>query len=548
MGFSPTVRNEALTSAARHCCVCHRYKGVKIEVHHIKPEAEGGPNTIDNAIALCFDCHTDAGHYNDQHPKGTKFSRPELKLAREKWYKIVQYHHIQAPSNTSDHFHFKHLILRDYQTATEILSGNLKEFPFPQTILLRNEQFSFCKNLIDSNTHKYRIWRVELEGLNSIEEMRKVYPDIVIVDKTDAEISYFEASRIPTREELVKVRHEMDSFMQHLLDSSIDPALFCKAVFWINYQGCGDDTIGEPKYSQSIIFKPFWFSFLTITNTHDKSLEIEELIGNSQNNSGSLLHAHDSSHEESATIKFPKLAILPNQTVLVSTGLLLSPFNEEDFNETIISDESMEDFARSQVITHKIRNADKTDFRFIGKYFKPTELQYNFEDRLVTSEMHTLDLNNVFMLDRHWHIGSCPHLFYKRIDEKTEYVRELFIKTPGIKAEELLKIPENISEIILVELEDEITYIQEVSVNRVKVIEEIILNKGEEIRFAVKPNDHVSLIGYYKTEFTDIGRIEGQLIRNRILGKYLLSKNKETGIKIKKASKGKAGALPDLQG
>lgn len=532
MGFSPAIKSDALILAARHCCVCHRYKGLNIEVHHIVQEADGGPNTIENAITLCFDCHANAGHYNDNHPKGTKYSKPELRKAKEVWHKIVQDHHIQAPSNTSDHFHFRHLILRDYETATEIFSGNLKEFPFPQTILLRNEQLSFCKHFIDTNPHKYRISWIEAEGLNSIEEMRKAYPDIVVVDKTDAEISYFEASRIPKLEELLKNRDKMDPFMVHLLDNNVDPIFFCKAVFSINYQGCGDDAIGEPKYSQSIIFKPFWFSFLAITNTHSQPLEIDTLIGNAQNNSNLLLHAQDLTKEEPESVKFPKLAILPNQTILISTGLLLSPFNEEDFNETVISEESMEDFARSQVITHMIRNGDKTDFRFIGKYFKPTEIRYNFEDRLVTSEMHTLDLNNLFMLDRHWHIGSCPHLFYKRIDEKTEYVRELFIHTPGVSECEILNVPMNVVEIIIAELEDEITYIKEVLINDNMVFEDIILNKGEEIKFFVKRGDIVKLTGYYKSAFEDLPRREGQLLRNRIIGKYLLTKNSEKSISV----------------
>ena len=55
----------------------------KIEIHHITPQAEGGADTIENAIALCFDCHADAGHYNTDHPKGTKYSRPELRMAKE---------------------------------------------------------------------------------------------------------------------------------------------------------------------------------------------------------------------------------------------------------------------------------------------------------------------------------------------------------------------------------------------------------------------------------------------------------------------------------
>jgi len=90
MAFNKEIKTKALVSAARHCCVCHRYKGVKVEVHHIVPIFKGGTDTEDNAIALCFDCHADAGHYNSKHPRGIKFSPEELRYARDVWYSNVK--------------------------------------------------------------------------------------------------------------------------------------------------------------------------------------------------------------------------------------------------------------------------------------------------------------------------------------------------------------------------------------------------------------------------------------------------------------------------
>lgn len=36
MNFSQSVKDKVMNASARLCCVCHRYKGVKIELHHIK--------------------------------------------------------------------------------------------------------------------------------------------------------------------------------------------------------------------------------------------------------------------------------------------------------------------------------------------------------------------------------------------------------------------------------------------------------------------------------------------------------------------------------
>lgn len=97
MGFSREVKEEIFVRCARHCCVCHKGVGLHIEVHHIKPQKDGGDDTIDNAIGLCFNCHADAGHYFAGHPKGSKLSPNELKKHRDSWFNIVETHNIKPP-------------------------------------------------------------------------------------------------------------------------------------------------------------------------------------------------------------------------------------------------------------------------------------------------------------------------------------------------------------------------------------------------------------------------------------------------------------------
>jgi hypothetical protein len=61
-----------------------------VNVHHILPEADGGPNTLDNAIVLCLKCHAEAGHYNPRHPLGVKYSPSELRRHRDEWWKYCE--------------------------------------------------------------------------------------------------------------------------------------------------------------------------------------------------------------------------------------------------------------------------------------------------------------------------------------------------------------------------------------------------------------------------------------------------------------------------
>lgn len=86
MGFSASVKDEVLVRCGRHCCLCGKYAGIKIELHHIKQVTDGGDDSIDNCKPLCLDCHAEVKAYNPHHPKGRKFTERELKGHRDTCY------------------------------------------------------------------------------------------------------------------------------------------------------------------------------------------------------------------------------------------------------------------------------------------------------------------------------------------------------------------------------------------------------------------------------------------------------------------------------
>ncbi len=89
MPFPASVVDELLVKCARFCCLCRQHKGQKMEIHHIDQEADGGANTADNGLPVCFDCHADVNSYNDNHPKGRKYRAKELRQLRDQWFKLV---------------------------------------------------------------------------------------------------------------------------------------------------------------------------------------------------------------------------------------------------------------------------------------------------------------------------------------------------------------------------------------------------------------------------------------------------------------------------
>lgn len=90
MGFPAAVRDDALVACGRHCCLCHKFCGIKMELHHIVQRAEDGADTFANCIPLCLDCHADMRSYDHKHPKGIKYTPGELTRHRDNWYAKIK--------------------------------------------------------------------------------------------------------------------------------------------------------------------------------------------------------------------------------------------------------------------------------------------------------------------------------------------------------------------------------------------------------------------------------------------------------------------------
>ncbi|RIK56501.1 hypothetical protein DCC62_30360 [candidate division KSB1 bacterium] len=93
MGFPPNVVEKALLDCGRYCCNCHKFCSFKIETHHIVSPADGGDDSYDNCIPLCFDCHADVRAYDPKHPIGRSYKPSELKERRDRWYEKVKNGH-----------------------------------------------------------------------------------------------------------------------------------------------------------------------------------------------------------------------------------------------------------------------------------------------------------------------------------------------------------------------------------------------------------------------------------------------------------------------
>jgi hypothetical protein len=79
MAFSEALKLEVKQKAAFTCCRCRR---IGVEIHHIIPQEENGPDTIDNAAPLCPACHDEFG--------ANPVKRKQIREMRDWWYGKVE--------------------------------------------------------------------------------------------------------------------------------------------------------------------------------------------------------------------------------------------------------------------------------------------------------------------------------------------------------------------------------------------------------------------------------------------------------------------------
>lgn len=164
MGFSQSVVEKALLSCGRHCSICHKFCGTKIELHHIKQKKDGGDDTFDNCLPLCFDCHADVMQYNPDHPKGKRYNSSELKKHRNNWYKKVELSGGLIITNTN----YREIDKKTFERLNELLpSKDLMYFikhngfsgKFNDNLMIKTDTF-----LLECELPEFEFLDADLEG------------------------------------------------------------------------------------------------------------------------------------------------------------------------------------------------------------------------------------------------------------------------------------------------------------------------------------------------------------------------------------------------
>ena len=103
MAFSESVKHEVKVNSDFSCCICHEKD---VHIHHIIPQAEGGPDTIENAAPLCPNCHDRFG--------GNPLKRKFIGETRDYWYEVCLKKYSASKMDLTE-------ILKDYIKKEDVL-------------------------------------------------------------------------------------------------------------------------------------------------------------------------------------------------------------------------------------------------------------------------------------------------------------------------------------------------------------------------------------------------------------------------------------------
>lgn len=105
MAFRQQIIDKVKEKSAFRCCRC---QSIGIEIHHILPQKDKGPDTFENAAPLCPNCHS---YFGDNPIK-----RKEITQMRDWWYKVAEKRYSTVDINFN--------LLNDINTKVEALSTN----------------------------------------------------------------------------------------------------------------------------------------------------------------------------------------------------------------------------------------------------------------------------------------------------------------------------------------------------------------------------------------------------------------------------------------
>jgi len=487
-----------------------------VEVHHIVPEADGGPNIPDNAIVLCFDCHADAGHYNPRQPRGTKFSPQELRDAKEKWFSIVREGSLTSPETTPDVLYYRYLICRNLDIVAEILAGNFDHIPVEQPLLVQNDSSSFLGRLVDDVGRTSQTDVFNGGWFANRDEYLQAHPDASAVDRGGGNFSFYELLRVPTHEELLAKWSPGRPLIKRLIDSGAQPEDF--SIVGSFFQQCGTG-----HFQEDLVLRPLWGVFLAVTNISDSPQTLKRLEAAGSPNKD--FRPFQPLSDPPTELRLPAAPILSGATVVVPLGAVLGPLGRIEEEIWSRTDTDLKRWGPVQLVAHSGTKQAKAH-ALVGPFLWPKGLHVTSSGSNIYQEVHELDLTNVYMLDRYWEAGCCPHLFFLLEGAEVVYGGPLLAAGNSKNVISTFTVPMGVTRLLIAELEDEVTRLDHIWLDDQQNTPGRTLTRGQVLQLAVSPGVIVRIEGSYVPRVESSDGSENSSRRAMLVDEFIHSRTR----------------------
>ena len=221
----------------------------------------------------------------------------------------------------------------------------------------------------------------------------------------------------------------------------------------------------------------------------------------------------------------PKCDVSAGQTILVPLALLMAPIEELGESQVEVQTFSAPGDSVEVMNLTEFSTEHLSQFRVYGPSFWPKQIELKYGGVQIVQKVHPFAQGSVYTLDRVWLCGSCPHLFVFDRNHVPLYVGELIPSGERRVSVHAVNIPVGAVELVIAELEDEVSIFSELSIDGAIVLEQARIRKGDVLRFPVSGANSLRVVGAYFPTHKEVNDLHGPETRNRLICKFLCGMN-----------------------
>lgn len=401
----------------------------------------------------------------------------------------------------------RYFVTKNSSIIQEISKGDLSVFPVKNSLVFVNDVLKFQKNIIKNFQPESK--KIFYGSIDEKERYKQKYPKAIGINKKD--YPYFLFSRIPSKKEIIKYCKE-DRICNFLLHTNENKHNIYKVLAYVEL--CGES------FQEMLIKRSLWACYLCITNTNNKYIKVEN-INYSLGSLNNLRIKYDLlKNEDSKKILLPRMEISPKQSVLIPILTLLAPWGGDDIEEFSSIEQEL-DIEQIQIMLHGKLSEMKNmkNFFILGPGIIPDSINLIKENINILQAIHQFDFSNMYLLDRDWMCGCCPHIFFVT-GKEVKYYSEVFNIAQNMFQSFRIVTPKNVGTFIICELEHETTFISRIKINGKTILSNRKIIKDEQIEFKICGGDIIEGSGYYYSNSPNI-KILSPLQKNRIIKSYI---------------------------